>query len=179
MDFLALFDESGRLTKVFRVMPDTSEEEITGYVEQGYIEVTLSELQLFYANWTGGANGTGYLRDNETGEPKDAPPYVPTKIEIADWLYDKTSQEIKSIENAMTLALISNDINMETLIEKRETLVEEYKEALAELQAEDFSNALEVVEGEGNNESSQNDGGDGTGDSVYNEGEGYVPIHNP
>jgi len=178
MNFLMLFDDTGRLIKFFPFTAETPEDKKSELIEQGYIEGNAYDMSI-YSNTTGGANGTGYLRDSETGEPIDAPPYVPTKIEIADWLYDKTSQEIKSIENAMTLALINNDANLENLRTERETLVEEYKEALAELQAEDFSNALEIVEGGGNNESSQNDGSDGTGDSVYNEGEGYVPIHNP
>ena len=178
MNFLMLFDETGRLIKYFPITSDMPEEQKAYLLEQGYIEGNVNEMATF-ANTTGGANGTGYLRDSETGEPIDAPPYVPTKIEIADWLYDKTSQEIKSIENAMTLALINNDAtNLENLRTERETLVEEYKEALAELQAEDFSNALEVVEG-GNNEPSQNEGSDGTGDSIVSGGGGYVPIHNP
>jgi len=162
--YFMLFNEEGRLVDYQVITPDLSEAAIASYRERGYIERSINEL-FVYINPTSGEYGAGYLRDPETGEPVSAKPYESSKVEIADWLYDKTSQEIKSIENAMTLALINNDINMETLIEKRDALVEEYKEALEELaeEGEDANNG-EGNNGSGNegeNEPSNNDNPEG------------------
>lgn len=154
MRIFLLFDDDGRLNTFRLIMTELTEEEVAEYLAQGFIESTLNQLKT-YINITGGEYGGGYIRDPETGEPIDVPPYEPTKSEVAERLFYKVTKELNIIEEDMKEALINNDQEFINLFNAKKELIDDYREALEELTQE---------EGENNGES-DNSGGNGSGET--------------
>lgn len=75
MKYLLKFDQSGCCTAtVCEGVHYTTDEEKQAYLDGGYIPVTEEDYQLYVGNRGTGDNGTGYIRDPETGKPVSAPP---------------------------------------------------------------------------------------------------------
>ena len=80
MEMLAKFDKNGcRETTVLEGVHYRSEESRKNYTEQGYLPISEEDFA-HYVGWRGtGDNGTGYIRDPETGKPVSAPPAPPVE----------------------------------------------------------------------------------------------------
>mgnify|MGYP000927699452 CR=1 FL=1 len=82
MEYLAKFDSSGhRETTVASGIHYTTDEERKKYIDDGYIPISDEDYQHYVGNRGMGDNGTGYIRDTETGKPVSAPPAPPVKEE--------------------------------------------------------------------------------------------------
>ena len=55
--------------------------EKSAYLASGFVEIPESVLLDYMGGLGGGINGTGYIRDPETGKPVSAPPAPPVKAE--------------------------------------------------------------------------------------------------
>ena len=82
MEYLAKFDNSGhRETTVASGTHYTTDEERQKYIDDGYIPISDEDYQCYIGNRGAGDNGTGYIRDTETGKPVSAPPAPPVEEE--------------------------------------------------------------------------------------------------
>lgn len=95
---LCKFDETGRRTSsVVEGINYKTNAEKQAYIENGFIETSDDDYDYYVGNKGMGANGTGYIRDAETGKPVDAPAHVPTKEEqlaALDAQYDADKAEL-------------------------------------------------------------------------------------
>ena len=75
MEYLAKFDAAGRrTTTVINGIHYTTDEERQTYIKAGYIPISDEDYQTYIGNRGAGDNGTGYIRDANTGKPVSAPP---------------------------------------------------------------------------------------------------------
>lgn len=82
MEYLAKFDTTGhRETTVVGGVHYTTDEERQGYLDGGYIPISDEVYQHYIGNRGAGDNGTGYIRDPQTGKPVSAPPAPPVEAE--------------------------------------------------------------------------------------------------
>ena len=72
---LSKFDKNGNRmeTAVLNIHYNT-EEERQAYIADGYIPISEEDYQHYIGNRGAGDNGTGYIRDQQTGKPVSAPP---------------------------------------------------------------------------------------------------------
>ena len=81
-EYLAKFDTSGhREATVVSGVHYSTDDERQGYLDGGYIPISDEDYQHYVGNRGAGDNGTGYIRDPETGKPVSAPPAAPVKAE--------------------------------------------------------------------------------------------------
>lgn len=74
-EHLAKFDITGyRETTVVSGVHYETEDERQKYIDDGYIPISDEDYQYYIGNRGAGDNGTGYIRDPETGRPVSAPP---------------------------------------------------------------------------------------------------------
>ena len=82
MEYLAKFDATGcRETTVVKGVHYNTDEDRQKYIDDGYIPISDENYQHYVGNRGMGDNGTGYIRDTETGKPVSAPPAPPVKEE--------------------------------------------------------------------------------------------------
>lgn len=79
MTYLCKFNEHGERGETYPVDDEMSREARQEYVDAGFVEISESEWRT-YVNSVG-ENGTGYVRDPETGKPVSAPPAPPVEAE--------------------------------------------------------------------------------------------------
>ena len=80
MDILSKFDAHGvRIATVLSGVHYTSDEERQKYINDGYIPISDEDYQHYIGNRGMGDNGTGYVRDPQTGKPVSAPPAPPVE----------------------------------------------------------------------------------------------------
>jgi len=80
VDMLSKFDAHGvRIATVLSGVHYTSDEERHKYINDGYISITEEDYQHYIGNRGAGDNGTGYIRDPQTGKPVSAPPAPPVE----------------------------------------------------------------------------------------------------
>lgn len=81
-EYLAKFDAVGhRETTVVSGVHYATDEERQKYLEDGYIVISDEDYQHYIGNRGAGDNGTGYIRDLQTGKPVSAPPAPPVESE--------------------------------------------------------------------------------------------------
>lgn len=81
MEYLAKFDVTEhRKTTVISGIHYTTDAERQKYIDAGYIPITDEDYQHYIGNRGAGDNGTGYIRDKETGKPVSAPPAPPVEV---------------------------------------------------------------------------------------------------
>ncbi|MBE6074184.1 MAG: hypothetical protein E7202_06600 [Selenomonas ruminantium] len=81
MKYLTKFNLSGQRIASYPLDNTITNERYAEMLNEGFIEIDESEWNYYVGNMGEGANGTGYIRDNVTGKPSSAPPYVPSKEE--------------------------------------------------------------------------------------------------
>jgi hypothetical protein len=106
--YLCLFDENGRRGET-HLACEFSESEKQKMLEAGFVEISEEEWNYYVGNKGMGDNGTGYIRDPQTGKPVPAPPYVPTKEEKLAQLEIEYQQEKAQLEGYFNTALLMND----------------------------------------------------------------------
>ena len=84
-EYLAKFDASGhRETTVVSGVHYSADDERQGYLDGGYIPISDEDYQHYIGNRGAGDNGTGYIRDPQTGKPVSAPPAPPVEAELQE-----------------------------------------------------------------------------------------------
>ena len=75
IEYLTKFDGAGhRETTVVSGIHYATDEERQKYIDDGYIPISDEDYQRYIGNRGMGDNGTGYIRNPETGNPVSAPP---------------------------------------------------------------------------------------------------------
>lgn len=75
MEYLVKFDAAGnRKATVIIGIHYTTDAERQKYIDDDYVPISEEEYQYYIGNRGQGDNGTGYIRDPETGKPISAPP---------------------------------------------------------------------------------------------------------
>ena len=81
-ELLSKFDAAGhRKSAVIIGIHYTTDAERQKYIDDGYIPISDEDYQHYIGNRGQGDNGTGYIRDKETGKPVSAPPAPPVEAE--------------------------------------------------------------------------------------------------
>ena len=79
---LSKFDARGvRVSTVLSGVHYTGEGERKKYLDEGYIPISDEDYQYYIGNRGMGDNGTGYIREPNTGKPVSAPPAPPAMEE--------------------------------------------------------------------------------------------------
>ena len=82
MEHLTKFKNDGhREATVISSVHYNTNEERQAYINDGYIPISDEDYQHYIGNRGAGDNGTGYIRDTETGKPVSAPPAPPVEVE--------------------------------------------------------------------------------------------------
>lgn len=133
MEYLIKFNEHGRKTDAYRIDSRMTEEKKQSLINLGFIETSEADFDL-YIQPQGGANKTGYVRGAD-GKPTNAPPYVPTKEEKAQKLYNECATDLKAIDNDILQAIATNDdVLLSDLRAERQERIASYQEDLAKLE---------------------------------------------
>ena len=104
MEYLAKFDVVGHResTVVSGVHYETGDER-QKYLDDGYIPISDEDYQHYIGNRGAGDNGTGYIRDPQTGKPVSAPPAPPVE----------TTEELAANVPETELAVMEGMVNIE------------------------------------------------------------------
>ena len=79
-EILSKFDSHGtRIATVLRSVHYTADDERQRYLDDGYVPISDEDYQHYIGNRGMGDNGTGYVRDPQTGKPVSAPPAPPVE----------------------------------------------------------------------------------------------------
>ena len=101
---------------------------------EGYIEISDEDWNYYTGNMGDGDNGTGYIRDSETGKPISAPARVITLEERANVLKSEYEANVKAIDEAIQIAKNNGDTEYVTeLQQERQNILDEYAKKLEEL----------------------------------------------
>jgi hypothetical protein len=102
---------------------------------EGYVEIT-EEDWLYYTNNKGtGDNGTGYIRDPETGKPVSAPAKVYSKTELANMAEAACEGAVNELNNQIILAQSDGDTELVAeLQEEKEEVLAKYRDQLAKIE---------------------------------------------
>jgi hypothetical protein len=101
---------------------------------QGYVELTQEEWEYYTNNRGSGENGTGYIRDPQTGKPVSAPPRVYTKAELANMANGQAEAELAELNNEIILAQANGDTELVAeLNEEKQAVTARYAELLTKI----------------------------------------------
>ena len=131
--YLCLFDKNGRRGATYLAC-EYSAEEKQKMLEAGFLEISEEEWEYYVGNHGAGDNGTGYIRDTETGKPVSAPPYVPTTEEKLAALNLEYAAEKRRLKDYMLNAdLMADDETKAELQEEYTELEAWYEEEYEEI----------------------------------------------
>lgn len=132
--YLAKFDKNGYRTETYISSEYTDEQKSQMYAD-GFVELSDEDFNYYIGNMGMGVNGTGYIRDSETGKPVDAPPPAPpTKEQRIAELDSDYKSNVSDLQNYMALAMLRNDTDL--IAELQDEFLElqiAYNEAIKEL----------------------------------------------
>ena len=132
--YLAKFDENGNRKETY-ISTEYTEEQKTEMYADGFVELSEEDFNYYVGNMGMGVNGTGYIRDSETGKPVDAPPPAPpTKEQRITELDSDYKSNVSDLQNYMALAMLRNDTDL--IAELQDEFLElqiAYNEAIKEL----------------------------------------------
>lgn len=132
--FLSLFDEDGKRLSSVPIDQYLSLADYTRYLREGYIVISREDWQI-YCDQFGGENGTGYLRDAETGKPVPAPPHIPTQEERAELLHMEYEPQMEAMNNDLILAQAEGDTELlKEILDERRSIMLEYQQKMEDIQ---------------------------------------------
>jgi len=107
--YLISFDSDGRRLETY-IANEYSDEAKAEMLEKGFVEISEADWR-YYAGLEGtGDNGTGYVRDPETGKPISAPAHIPsTEEKLARLEYDYAAEKARLREYMSTADLMQDD----------------------------------------------------------------------
>lgn len=96
-----------------------------------YIETSYADYMLYCGN---SSDGKEYVRNMESGEPMEKPPYVPTAEEKLAMLDAEYQQKFDEINDAIIIAVTEGDTDLQQeLVAEKTALKEEYAAKRSEL----------------------------------------------
>ena len=116
--YLMKFDEEGqKISAVPQALANDwgGEEKLKS---EGYIEISDEDWNYYTGNMGDGDNGTGYIRDSETGKPISAPARVITLEERANVLKSEYEANVKAIDEAIQIAKNNGDTEYVTELQQ-------------------------------------------------------------
>lgn len=132
--YLMKFDEEG---KKIAAVPQALANDWGGEEKlksEGYIEIFDEDWNYYTGNMGDGDNGTGYIRDSETGKPISAPARVITLEERANALKSACDTDVQAIDNAIDVATKNgNTERVAELQEMRKQRIQQYADELEAL----------------------------------------------
>lgn len=134
-EYLAKFDASGhRETTVVSGVHYSADDERQGYLDGGYIPISDEDYQHYIGNRGMGDNGTGYIRDPQTGKPVSAPAYTLTQEERANQLAASYAARVQELNNEIVAAMADGDEDLITELKaEKEKALGAYQKALEEI----------------------------------------------
>lgn len=123
--YLCLFDSDGRRGETY-LSCEYSDEEKQKMLEAGFVEISEEEWNFYVGNKGNGDNGTGYVRDANTGKPVSAPAHIPTVDEKLAQLENQYGTDKAEIVKYFAEAMLADNTEVMT----------ELKEEMADLEAE-------------------------------------------
>ena len=145
--YLGKFDENGKPQGfLLEGIHYTTPEEKAAKIAEGYnVDLTQEEWEYYTGNKGQGDNGTGYLRDPQTGKPVSAPARVYTKVELADMAYGRCQSEVASLDKEIVLAQANGDEELiAELQEEKQAALNKYQEVLGKIEAGEITNPEEL-----------------------------------
>lgn len=137
MYYLCKFNEDGKREAS---IPSTMINNYGGkekLLNEGYIEISTDDYQYYVGNKGVGDNGTGYIRDINTGKPISAPARVITLEEQANAFKLACDADIQAIDSAIDVATKNDDIERVTELQKmRQERIQQYANDLENLKNE-------------------------------------------
>lgn len=114
-EYLAKFNTTGhREATVVSGVHYTTDEERQKYMDEGYIPIPDEDYQHYIGNRGMGDNGTGYIRDPQTGKPVSAPAYTLTQEERANQLAASYAARVQELNNEIVAAMADGDEDLIT-----------------------------------------------------------------
>ena len=112
-------------------------EEKAEKMAEGWVELTQEEWEYYTNNRGYGDNGTGYIRDPETGKPVSAPKRVYMKTELAEIARSQCTSVVTANENeiAKAVALGGQDDYVAELREEIAEAEAKYADQLAKIES--------------------------------------------
>lgn len=137
MTYMILFDEDGKRATTYPVDKTMSDKQKESLIDNGFIETSEEDWEYYVGYHGTGDNGTGYVRDKETGKPVSAPVYIPSKEVLANRLFDECQADLREIDGQIINAIVIKDNEIiEELRLDRDERIAEYEAALEELEKE-------------------------------------------
>ena len=78
-NYFSRFDSNGRILASVPIGTALEKTKRSAYETEGYCEIPAEDWHYYIGNHGQGANGTGYIRDPQTGKPVSAPPAPPVE----------------------------------------------------------------------------------------------------
>ena len=134
--YLCRFDEEGYRQETY-LSCEYNDEQKQEMFNKGFVEITEDEWNYYVGNVGEGDNGTGYIRDPQTGKPVSAPPYVLSKEEKFAQLESEYTGEKSKLEGYFTSAMLSGNTDVQAeLREELNDLETWYKEEKTKIEGE-------------------------------------------
>ena len=133
-NYLAKFDANGNRGATIPIDGTISADDVKSYEEQGYIVISAEDWAYYVGAHGTGDNGTGYIRDQQTGKPVSAPAYTPTQEERANQLAVSYAARVQELNNEIVAAMADGDEDLITELKaEKGKALEAYQKALEEI----------------------------------------------
>jgi len=133
--YLCKFDENGRRGETHPAGNSMTDEQKQAMIAEGFIEISAEDWHYYVGNMGNGDNNTGYVRDPKTGKPVSAPPYIPTKEELANRLYNELQNDLNELNKGISEAQIDGDDELVAdLRQEKEERIAKYENDLKALE---------------------------------------------
>lgn len=133
--YLAKFDAEGHRGRTLPMDRTLTANDIEAYERQGYLKISAEEWLYYIGSRGMGDNGTGYIRDPQTGKPISAPPYVASQEEQANALASSYTARVQEINNEIVAAMVDGDEDtVAELKAEKDKALAAYQKALEGLQ---------------------------------------------
>ena len=136
--YLAKFDENGKRTKTLLACEYTDEQKQEMYAD-GFVDLSEEDFNYYIGNMGMGVNGTGYIRDSETGKPVSAPPAPkPSKAQRISQLEQDYSKARFELGTYYMEAVLDGNVEVQKDLQAELTeLTEQYESDVAAIMSEE------------------------------------------
>ena len=125
-----------------------TKEEKERKMAEGWVELTQDEWEYYTNNKGMGDNGTGYIRDPQTGRPVSAPPRVYTKMELANMAKGQCDSSLNQIDAEImkikTVNPSATDV-IEELQAERKHVLDVYDENLTKIENGEITKPDQII----------------------------------
>lgn len=135
--YIAKFNSKGSCMEIYedRMFPEVKVEMLAN----GYVEISEAERDFYVGNMGAGDNGTGYIRDAETGKPVSAPPAPkPSKAQRINQLEKDFESARFTIGTYYMEAVLDGNVEVQKDLQVELTeLKEQFKSDVAAIMSEE------------------------------------------